>query len=506
MSTPLQTVTLTIKNHSGKDLVYAAQQGINQDGNGGQWLCQSGSNSWSWEAAPSPFTEQNAGTFLVDLPKDATLVIVMPTYTTSGGNVGFRFYVADPAYRTQSIAKGTLAAPSLLQLDFLYDKFEGGLAASAQGGDAWAIWDITAVDFVGLPMQLTKDDVTVGYKDGVTAQGLWKLLCGLGDPYNTSPNPNSVNDDTLRFFSPGYLDDSGKILDAQITTGLPTLVASDTVVNYGNYVYKNFRTTTDMSQSPVNANLSCDYSFQGGPFSAVTIAGITTQSALAGTIEQNGSAAQNNFGAIISAAICRGVLGNPEHWGSIAAGLPNCATPWNYYPAGAAFNAYSQMVHAYSIDGKNYGFPYDDYFKDEAGFNVQTGDSVTLTVLPYDGAFTAQPNAPATPHTGSLNITVPAASIYPAGSGWNIGNIKVENTLIPAGNSILCGLNSETVVCTFPGYPGVTMNIHMDATSTSSAITFTGQVGGRDVTGITGLVYDPQKRTMAFGQTANWIS
>ena len=395
--------------------------------------------------------------------------------------------------------------PDLLTATYLFDKFEAGLTTSIPG-----IWNITAVDFFALPMQLSANNLTVGYKKGVTTMGLWERLWALPAPYSSGGKvaPNSP-DAIYRFFSPSHLGElAAKALDGQILAGLAELPANSTTVKYGNYVYSNFKASSSTSSGSVVGSVTCNYSYLDSPVKPVTVDDVTSINAFAGTIvgDRSNASVQAGLGAILSAAICRGVLGQPREWGDIVYDNTNCPTPWNYYAAGVESNAYSHLIHQYSIDGKNYGFPYDDYFGDEAGFTVLPGDAASLTILPYDGPFTAKPNPTPPVRTGSLVATVPDSSIYPNGQGWQIGPISVGTAPLAPGANVFCNLDSDTVVCTFPGYTKAAreMRIDMNPASAESAVTFWDNGVQNKTLGITGLVYDPETRALTFGQAAAW--
>jgi hypothetical protein len=502
------SVAVTFVNNSGFDIVVAMVQGLTpgQSLTEAAWLSTNSVGESSWVVPSNLGPESNLDAYLTDLGRGASLVINVPAYAA---RVGFRCLVAATAYRQHAIQsyKGTyyLAFPDLLTATYDFDKFEAGLTTGIPG-----IWNITAVDFFALPMQLSTSSATVGYKKGVTSMGLWERLWALPAPYSAggSVAPNTSKN-IYRFFSPSHLGGAAaKALDVQISTGLSALPANTTTVKYGNYVLSDFKASSTISDGAVVGTVTCEYSYLGSPAKSVTVDDVTSINAFAGTIVGDGSnaAVQGALGAIISAAICRGVLGQPAKWGDIVHSNTNCPTPWNYYAANAQSNAYSHLIHQYSIDGKNYGFPYDDYFGDEAGFTVLPGEAVRVTILPYDGPFKAQANPVPPVQTGSLVATVPDSSIYPAGQGWQIGPISVGTKPLTPGANIFCNLDSDTVVCTFPGYTKDSREMHIDmnATNLGDAVTFWDNGVQNKALGITGLVYDPATRALAFGQTASW--
>ena len=502
------SVTLTFVNNSGRDLVVAMVQGLTS-GQGlaeAAWLSRSSAGESSWKVPSNLNPDSDLYAYITDLAKGASLAIEVPEYAA---RVGFRCLIADPVYRKRALRSDNgayyLAFPNLQTATYLFDKFEAGLTSRIPG-----IWNITAVDFFALPMQLSANGVTVGYKDGVTTRGLWEKLGALPAPYSSGGTtlPNSPGD-VYRFFSPSHLGGlAAKALDVQISTGLPELQANSTTVNYGNYIYTDFQASSSTGNSGVVGTVTCVYIYNDGQRDSVTVDDVTSVNAFAGTIvgDRSNAAVQAALGAILSAAICRGVLGQPRKWGDIVYASTNCPTPWNYYAANAQSNAYSHLIHQYSIDGKNYGFPYDDYFGDEAGFTVLPGDTASLTILPFDGPFTAQPNPTPPVRTGSLVATVPGSSIYPNGQGWQIGRISVGTKPLNPGANVFCNLDSDSVICTFPDYTQDTreMRIAMNPVGGEDAVTFWDNGVQNKTLRITGLDYTPETRALAFGQSAAW--
>ena len=501
-------------NTSGRPLVIALEQGALAGQNVAQlaWLRKDTANSYHWQVPATPSSNADLRPYIFDLPVNDTLVIPVPQYAAA---VGFRCLVADTAYRhnamqplntSDSTKLNYMAFPDLQTATYVFDKFEAGLTINNPG-----IWNITAVDFVALPMQLSMGSTKVGFKNGVTFAGLQQLLNQLPSPYSTGGSiaPNTATS-TYRFFSPSHIS-MGNALDYAIDSTVAEIPHFTDTVAYGNYTFFGF-SASQTSSSPVTATVSCSYTNTAmgvTSATAVTVNDVTTANAFAGTIvgataSGNTQAAQTELGAILSAAICRGVGGYPAKWGDIVHTATNCSTPWNYYPSGQQSNAYSQLIHSYSINNKNYGFPYDDYFGDEAGFTAVAGNTIHVTILPYSGTMTAQPNPPALQRTGCLVVTVPAGTIYPSGSGWQIGPMNVGNNAIMPGANPLCELNSDTVTCTFASFPAYKMKIYMGATSNSNAVTFWENNAIKQGMNITGMVYSYSTRTLTFGQSAAW--
>lgn len=505
-------------NNSGRELVIAMVQGATagQTVNQVKWL-QFGPGSASWVVPPTPASNADLLPYIQTVGIGDSIVISVPEYTDT---VGFRCLVSDTVFKqnamrylvtskTDSVAY--MSFPNMEKATYVFDKFEAGLTVNTPG-----IWNITAVDFVALPMQLSTKGIKVGFKDGVTAKGLDSLLGALRQPYSlggtTFPNTAST---TYRFFAPANIDSVYAALDSQIIVGLPLLATYTGTIAYGNYTFSGFSNVviTTTATGVVGA-ITCNYTNTAVGVStptSITVNDVTTQNSFAGTIVGASNANVNNYnaqgelGAILSAAICRGVTGYPNKWGDIVHTGTNCPTPWNYYPSGQQYDAYSKLIHSYSINGKNYGFPYDDYFADEAGFTAIAGDTISVHVLPYTGTFSAQPNAPMPVRTGCLVATVPASTIYPNGAAWKIGPVKVQTNLLVAGSNQLCSLNSDTVICTFPSFPTYQMRLSMSCADSANAITY--YKNGKPTTelSISGVSYSSCTRILSFGTSAAWL-
>jgi hypothetical protein len=492
-------VTLKLHNTSGIDLIIAFVQGSTSTQSADQlkWLKFGNSNTWKVPATPK--TNTDLLPYMTEVKNKTIATITIPAYSA---RVGFRCLVADTDYKKNALQKlrGTayMAFPDLMTSDFHFDKFEAGLTIGVPG-----IWNITSVDFLGIPMQLIKGTEMVGYKNGVTAEGLQKVLATLPAPYKDggTMKPNKTGK-IVRFFAPAHITTSIDYLDTQIKNGLSKLAANSTTVNYGSDVFSNFtassKTVTDsQGNTSIKGTVKC-HSKANGP---ITVDDVTTIKAVAGTIAINGNSSEVLLGALLASAICRGVLGNPKNWGDIVYTSTQCATPWHYYPSNEQYDEYSKIIHQYSIDGKNYGFSYDDYFGDEAGFNVVPGEQVTLNILPITGKMTAAANPKPAVKTGCLAITIPH------GTTANLGEMYCDNQHLDAITNKLCFLDN-TVVITFHHYPSHLKNpeLHIDLTQSNSAKAISYYENGVKSTAlsITGLYYSPQDRQLSFGGTSKW--
>jgi hypothetical protein len=509
-------VAVTFNNNYGRDMVIAMAQGGDTTQNVTQmaWLCYNAdSGSYYWNVPSNPQSNADLQPYIFNIDSGQTLTINVPQYAA---NVGFRCLVADTAFKnnaldtlvTSSSSTPYMAFPNMLSATYTFDKFEAGLTIGSPG-----VWNITAVDFLAVPMQLEMGSTRVGFKDGVTAQGIFGLLGALPPAYSaggtTAPNTATT---TYRFFAPANMNTtaSSTALDSQIIYGLNSLGSYSGAITYGNFTFSNFF-AGGTAGSPAQGTLSCVYTNAAMGVTTpdtIQVNNISTQTCFAGTItgpdaaSTNSGKAEIELGALLSAVTCRGVLGNPALWGGIT-GIPNCPAPWNYYPTDSTFDQYAYIIHQYSIGGKNYAFPYDDYFSEEAGFTVVAGDSVTVNMLPASGTMTATPEPRPAATPGFISVTIPTGTSYPANTpgGWQIGQVILENNVLPAGNTILCSLGSDTINCTFPSFPGVTMSL----VPSNSGISFSGTINDSTVTGIVGLSYPPGANSaLSFGAASSW--
>jgi Beta-1,3-glucanase/Ricin-type beta-trefoil lectin domain len=87
-------------------------------------------------------------------------------------------------------------------------------------------------------------------------------------------------------------------------------------------------------------------------------------------------------GAIVCAALNRGTLSTSSFAGSDSQPTSN---PGSFYTQSSS-NLYAKVMHANEVDGKAYGFPYDDV----AGFSPSiydtTASSASVTVAPFSGS------------------------------------------------------------------------------------------------------------------------
>jgi len=90
-------------------------------------------------------------------------------------------------------------------------------------------------------------------------------------------------------------------------------------------------------------------------------------------------------GAIVCAALNRGTLSTPSFQGSDSQPTTNPAT---FYTQSSS-NLYAKVMHANEVDGKAYGFPYDDVAGFSPSIDDATASSATVTVAPFQGSSAA---------------------------------------------------------------------------------------------------------------------
>ncbi|BBY58917.1 hypothetical protein MSAR_20530 [Mycolicibacterium sarraceniae] len=99
----------------------------------------------------------------------------------------------------------------------------------------------------------------------------------------------------------------------------------------------------------------------------------TTAQVFAGDGPLVGNHEQGTVFAQVDAAFNRGVAASPDQGGTVAA----------YYPADTSYSAYAQVFHELGLDGKNYGFPYDDVNSQRSVLihaNSLPPDAVTIAI------------------------------------------------------------------------------------------------------------------------------
>lgn len=227
----------------------------------------------------------------------------------------------------------------------VYDWFE---FAFQYGGVPFG-GNTTQVDQFGLPLSFaldqgafsdargttaTRNQVFTTYQNSVPTEFQQLVINdGQGNPLRIA-SPRSVQPGALAHYLDEPVDDFWtKYKTATFTFTSPGSYTVTGQVNANNqFAY----TVTALNPAGVSGSYLMDK-----PTTAQVFAG---DGPFVGTHEQGAFLAQ------LDAAFNRGVAASPDQWSNVAA----------YYPAGAKYNSYAKVFHQLGLDGKNYGFPYDD--------------------------------------------------------------------------------------------------------------------------------------------------
>ena len=356
-------ISVTVCNQSGQAM-YIAVQHSTED----LWLSIKDPNELAWIPfnADTCVKEIETGTLGTPSTFDWNL-----TPYCSQQNQGVRMYVAETTFTDEILDPMTCP--------FIYDKVEMG----------WdAIWDITNVDFFSIPMQLEGNNQSVGFIDGLTRKDILHDLAKMPEPYKNL-NAYSKEGTILRYLSPvQYInpDNSGQLNDCfqtAITNGLPLLGAYKGTFTYGDYTMSNFcvtaenNMTLDITTNSDSENTKATYTLSN--INTIGVAGNNM-------IPSPSDAAGHTAAALIAAVIERGVLYNPSLWGQN--GGANKGYPKGYYldssDNGNEYNQYAKVLHANSLCGLSYAFPFDDMFQQAATIQFNKGDHATITIMPFE--------------------------------------------------------------------------------------------------------------------------
>ncbi|MEZ0358504.1 glycoside hydrolase family 64 protein [Mycobacterium sp. SA01] len=207
----------------------------------------------------------------------------------------------------------------------------------------------TQVDQFGLPLSFTltqgsfsdtrgttttRNQVFTTYQNSVPTEFQQLVINdGQGNPLRIA-SPRSVQPGALAQYLDEPVDDFWTTYKTESFTF--TSPGSYTVTGQVNANNQFAYTVTALNPAGVSGNYVMDK-----PTTAQVFAG---DGPFVGTHEQGAFLAQ------LDAAFNRGVAASPDKWGDVAA----------YYPAGTKYNSYAKVFHQLGLDGKNYGFPYDD--------------------------------------------------------------------------------------------------------------------------------------------------
>lgn len=317
---------------------------------------------------------------VIDLPTGQTALFINPSCLKGGA----RFVVAKGSKNENFNANMTApnsGAPDLAKYTNIYDKIEMGYPTGSTGA---ATWNLTAVDFFGIPFQMTDGHTIVGINSGETRSS---VNAKLSAAYNTNPGmygnrffgPNGDRNNFARIFSPQHFyTDIGNQWDSSINANLDTLISEP---NF-NFQYAGFTYTNLSKPSPNTLRATCS-DLTGSYICNLT--GITTGNAIAGEVQYSTTAGSPaiaaNFAGMIATVINRGVLANSLHWGSASGGDDY----YKYWFQTGPYNEYEAALLSVAIDHKIYATSYEDFWHMENGLQIgPANNSVTVTILPFD--------------------------------------------------------------------------------------------------------------------------
>ncbi|MCQ4574105.1 MAG: beta-1,3-glucanase family protein [Candidatus Brocadiales bacterium] len=255
------------------------------------------------------------------------------------------------------------------------------------------IWDISAVDAVGIPMALEFKTRKTGWRD-IPRDFIMGKFVNLPSPFNS---PGAIIRDggtIVRALAPtqagnkNYLPSNTTVLDNAMDVGFPQFITN----SQGLSISSGQWTFTDFSWDSSSRSLS--FKANGTKF---TIGGGTGKNAFSSinvisTAMTEPNNAAGRFIALIETAINRGVLYNPRLWGQNDKTFGGIAGfPWNYYQDiegsnANQYNRYSETVHQWSINGRNYGLAHDDLYKRSSSITIPPGEPVILHIWKFTGS------------------------------------------------------------------------------------------------------------------------
>ncbi|MEY9856005.1 hypothetical protein ABH935_001609 [Catenulispora sp. GAS73] len=403
------TLNIDLQNNTGSNTVYAYVTGLAID-NGNAWfLLQSdGRTPYYPPSPPSTLTPLGANCAIPLGPNGSTTRITIPHL--AGGRIWFSIdnpltFLVNPG---PALVFPSVSNPSDPNINVMWDFCEFTFNST----NLWA--NISMVDFVAIPIGLTSTGAAgtqtapglpAGALDTVCSalqaqsaadgQGWNQLIVTSGGANLRALSPNNgiaQNSSLFAGYFDGYLDQVWSKYSSQ-TLSIDTQAQWGTVTGNVSGGVLNFPGVGSFGR-PSSADI---FSCNSGPFntSGVEMGALTAR---------------------ISAAINRTTL-------LIDSDQPAGENPANYYQYPQT-NHYARIVHATSIDGRGYAFPYDDVAPtggvDQSGAVVdQNPTLLTVTLSPVHG-----------------------------GGGGGGGNPVIQ---VQAESGTLHGLGTEAI---YPGYTG----------------------------------------------------
>ncbi len=327
------------------------------------------------------FTNQSWTAFthdsnVVDLPTGQTNLLINPSCLIGGA----RLFVAKGT-KGENFTSGV---PDLATYPNIFDKIEFGYPTDPDGT---AVWNLTAVDFFGIPFQMTDGRTVVGFNSGETRKSIDDKLSAA---YNANPGmydnrffgPSGNRNSYARIFSPQHFyTNIGSQWDSNINTNLDALIkVPNFKFQYSGFVY------TNLSKPSANA-LSATCSDGVGIYTC-NLTGITTGNVVAGTVQFSASSSNQEiagkFAGMIATVINRGVLATPQYWGTN--GQVNVGDDYyQYWFKNSPYNDYEAVLTSVAIDHKVYATSYEDFWHMENSLEIgPNNNSVTITIMPLE--------------------------------------------------------------------------------------------------------------------------
>ncbi|WP_230419306.1 glycoside hydrolase family 64 protein [Catenulispora pinistramenti] len=362
------TLQIALQNSTDSSQVYAYITGQAIDNNNALMLLESDGQSVYYPSSPgSPGTPLGADCAIALGAPGSTTTVTIPHI--AGGRIWFSVgapltFLLNPG---PGLVEPSVSNSSDPNIDIMWDFCEFTY------NDAQMYANLSFVDFVSLPISLTlTGSGGTQTAAGLSANGLDTVCSGLIAQHNTDGagwdqlvvTSNGAN---LRALSPN----NGIVINGSLFSGYYQPYVDQV---WSQYSSQTLSVDTQAQWGTVTGQVSGgQLTFPGvGSFAQPSAADIFSCST--GPFA-NAAGEMGTLIARISAAFNRSTL-------LIDADQPDGENPANYYQ-NAITNHYSRIAHAASLDGRGYGFPYDDVAPnggtDQSGA-VADGNPTLLTV------------------------------------------------------------------------------------------------------------------------------
>jgi len=366
------TVSFSIQNNTGSDTVYAFVTGQAIDNGNALMLLQADGRTPYYPASPSATGSPLGTDCAIPLNPTGGSPVTVTVPHLAGARLWFSIgtpltFLLNPG---PALVEPSVTNPSDPSIDLQWDFCEFTY------NDAELFANITFVDFVCIPVALTLTDTSGAAQTvkGLAAGGLDTVCFGLTQQAAADGNPwydliVSSGGENLRALSPT----NGIVENSSFLSGYYDSYVTDV---WAKYASAALTVDTQASYGNVTGQVSDGLlTFSGaGSFSQPSAADIF--SCASGPFNPAGMSAE--MLAILprlAAAFNRGTL-------LIDSNQPDGENPADYY-TNAVTNHYARLVHAATLDGRGYAFPYDDVAPtggaDQSG-SVSSGSPAQLAV------------------------------------------------------------------------------------------------------------------------------